>query len=74
MNHERIDDEILDLFRKHVVGWLQTWPLNKARAEHMAEVLEETAEDLRQLPDQTENYDLDYETLYSPDNKDKGGD
>ena len=63
-NHERIDEDILDLFRDHMVGWLKTWPLNTARAEHMAVVMEETAEALRELPEQTENHELDYETLY----------
>jgi hypothetical protein len=63
-NHERIDEEILDLFRRHMVAWLETWPLNSARAEHMAKVMEETAEALRNLPDQKQNYDLEYSDLY----------
>lgn len=62
--HERIDEEILDLFREKMVGWIQTWPLNSARAEHMAIVMEETAEALKELPKKTENHDLDYENLY----------
>lgn len=47
-----------------MVGWIQTWPLNSARAEHMAIVMEETAEALKELPKKTENHDLDYEKLY----------
>jgi len=62
--YERIDEKILDLFREHMVGWLETWPLNSARAEHMAVVMEETAEALRDLPEQNENYELTYEKLY----------
>lgn len=61
-----MNEDVLELFKKKIFGFLQRWPLNNARAVIMAKAMEETAEALRNLPDidSNKNVDICYEDFY----------